>query len=117
MTAGRAAEKCAFFGWQARTNRLTARKDTRAELPQVSSRLGQGIQPDQQAAGEDALKETGPEVRDRQLALDPKSDRIKQGRLAVRSFGELIRQVPEMVGPEPRITVIGLNSDRLVLQG
>lgn len=45
--------------------------------------------------------------------LDPESDRIKLGRLAVRSFGELIKQVPEMVGRDPRITVVGLNSGRL----
>jgi predicted ATPase/glycosyltransferase involved in cell wall biosynthesis len=45
--------------------------------------------------------------------LDEQSDRIKQARLAVRSFGELIRGAPEIVGHDPRISVIGLTDNQL----
>ncbi len=44
--------------------------------------------------------------------LDEQSDRIKQSRLAVRSFGELIGQVPDLVGLDPRISVIGLTTEQ-----
>lgn len=40
--------------------------------------------------------------------LDPITDRIKQGKLAVEAFGRLVGEIPEVVGRDPRITVIGL---------
>jgi glycosyltransferase involved in cell wall biosynthesis len=43
--------------------------------------------------------------------LDPQSDRIKQGRLAVHAFARLVRDVPDVVGDDPRIAVIGVNAD------
>lgn len=42
--------------------------------------------------------------------LDAQSDRIKQGRLAVHAFAGLVRELPEVVGGDPRISVIGVSS-------
>lgn len=40
-------------------------------------------------------------------------DRIKQGKLAVHSFGRLVHEVPDIVGADPRITVVGLAEEQL----
>lgn len=42
--------------------------------------------------------------------LDPVNDRIKQGRLAVQSFARLVREAHDFIGPDPRMTVIGVGS-------
>lgn len=41
--------------------------------------------------------------------LDPATDRVKLGKLAVTAFGQLIREAPEAVGEDPRITVFGID--------
>lgn len=41
--------------------------------------------------------------------LDPIADMIKQGRLAVRAFAQLLLEAPDIVGPSPRMTVVGID--------